>query len=170
MNRAVFIDRDGVLNIDKGYVYAKDDFEFTRNAPEAIRLLNHAGYQVIVISNQSGVGRGFYTEEDIAQLHHYVQLELANYGARIDGFYYCPHHPKDMCDCRKPSPKLVLQAALDFGIDLTASWFIGDKESDILCAVNAETTPVYVGDKECQCVAKTDFYDAVIYILEYCKY
>ena len=107
--KTVFLDRDGTINVEKNYLYRPEEFEFIPKAPEAIAMLNQAGYQVIVISNQAGVARGYYTENDVETLHNYVNEQLKKWNAHIDAFYYCPHHPdagigkyKVKCHCRKP--------------------------------------------------------------------
>jgi D-glycero-D-manno-heptose 1,7-bisphosphate phosphatase len=136
--RAVFLDRDGTINVEKDYLHKIEDFEFIPGAPEAIKQLKDAGFLVIVVSNQSGVARGFFSEEDVYKLHQYLQLELRVYGTSIDAFYFCPHHPekglrayKIECDCRKGSPGMLLQAAREYDIDLQKSFMVGDKLADI---------------------------------------
>ena len=135
---AVFIDRDGTLNVEKDYVYKIEDFEFIPGAKEAIRLLNEHYFKVIVISNQSGIARGYYTPNDVHLLHDYIQRELRKEKAQIDAFFYCPHHPegtvdefRKSCDCRKPNPGMILQAEQKLNIDLQSSYVIGDNVSDI---------------------------------------
>ena len=135
---AAFLDRDGVLNIDHGYVHRLGELDIVTGASEAVRLLNEAGYLVIVITNQSGVARGLYGEEDVRRFNEELARRLALQGARIDAFYYCPHHPNGSvapyaitCDCRKPKPGLLDNAAKDFAIDRSRSFLIGDKDSDI---------------------------------------
>lgn len=136
MKRAVFIDRDGTLNIEKEYLYRAEDFEFIPGAPEAIRLLNQAGILVIIVTNQSGVARGYYTEEDVENLHRHIERELQMYGAHIDAWFYCPHHPSGRgsyalpCNCRKPLPGMLYEAAERYNIDLGNSTMIGDKRAD----------------------------------------
>lgn len=134
---AAFLDRDGVLNIDHGYVHRIDTLDVVDGAAEAVRLLNEAGYLVIVVTNQSGVARGLYGEDDVTRFNAELARRLAADGARIDAFYYCPHHPDGVvaryaiaCDCRKPKPGLLEQAARDFAIDRAASFLIGDKDGD----------------------------------------
>jgi D-glycero-D-manno-heptose 1,7-bisphosphate phosphatase len=138
-----FFDRDGVLNVDHGYVSQPEKFEWIPGAPETVRLLNDAGYLVIVITNQSGIARGFYDETDVHHLHALMQESLATQGAHIDAFYYCPHHPQGMiaryrttCDCRKPATGMLRQAALDWPVDRARSFLIGDKDSDMKAAAN----------------------------------
>jgi D-glycero-D-manno-heptose 1,7-bisphosphate phosphatase len=148
---AVFLDRDGTLNVEKEYLHRPADFEFIPGAPEAIRRLNRAGYKVLVVTNQSGVARGYFELEEVEQLHRYVAARLAEYGARIDGFYVCPHHPtagrgalRQSCSCRKGEPGLLLQAAAEHGIDLARSFMIGDKDADIEAGERAGCTPLLV--------------------------
>ncbi|MBR0070311.1 MAG: HAD family hydrolase [Synergistaceae bacterium] len=143
-NKAVFLDRDGTINIDKGYLYRISDFEFLPGAVEALRNLQEAGYLLIIITNQSGIGRGYYTEEDFMRLTDYMKSELAKSGVNISGVYYCPHLPdaeveryRKICTCRKPSLGLFERAVHDFNIDLSRSYAIGDKERDIaICSVS----------------------------------
>jgi D-glycero-D-manno-heptose 1,7-bisphosphate phosphatase len=141
---AVFLDRDGVLNIDKGYVYRKEDFIWIDGAKEAVKLLNDLNFYVFVVTNQSGVARGYYTEDDIQKLHQWMNEELSKIGASVNGFYYCPHLPEALiekyrvsCDCRKPAPGLILQAMNDWPIDKEKSFMIGDNNKDIEAAKNA---------------------------------
>lgn len=139
MKKAVFLDRDGTINVEKNYLYRSEDFEFIAKAPEAIALLNKHDYLVIVVSNQAGVARGYYGEDDVCRLHRYINEELEQYDAHIDAFYYCPHHPEAgigkyriRCHCRKPETGMLEQACGDFPIDVAASWMIGDNCGDIL--------------------------------------
>ena len=143
-NKAVFFDRDGTLNVDVHYLYKKEDFIWIAGAIEAIRYCNRQGYKVIVITNQSGVARGYYTEADVRSLHAWMNEELQQQGAHIDAFYYCPHHPQGtvaaysrVCACRKPGTKLIDDACFDFAIDRSQSFMIGDKPIDVECAERA---------------------------------
>ena len=137
MKRAVFIDRDGTINEEKEYLYRTDEFAFIPGAPQAIRMLNEAGFLVIVVSNQSGVARGYYTEEDVHLLHRHIAAQLEPFGARVDAWLFCPHHPAGRgsyalpCHCRKPLPGMLLEAAGRFAIDLESSIMIGDKLVDV---------------------------------------
>ena len=138
MNRAVFLDKDGTINTDHGYVYKTEDFNFLPGSIDAILRLNQAGFLVIVVSNQSGVARGYYSEKDIEVLHKHINDQLNSRGAHIDAFYYCPHLYPDgippynvKCDCRKPETGMVEKAIADFGIDRAESYMIGDKEIDV---------------------------------------
>jgi D-glycero-D-manno-heptose 1,7-bisphosphate phosphatase len=142
--RAVFIDRDGTINVEKEYLHQPEDFEFIPGAPEAIRILGEAGFLVVVVTNQSGVARGYYGEADVKRLHVYMDDLLAQEGAKVDAYYFCPHHPENGtgkylidCECRKPNPGMLLQAASELGIDLTASWMIGDKLADVEAGIAA---------------------------------
>ena len=138
---AVFFDRDGTLNVDKEYLYRIEDFEWMEDAPQAIRWANQEGFLVIVVTNQSGVARGYFTEDDVRRLHEWMNEDLARAGAHIDAFYYCPHLPNGRveayakeCSCRKPKPGLIERACADFDIDREASIMIGDKPRDVECA------------------------------------
>jgi D-glycero-D-manno-heptose 1,7-bisphosphate phosphatase len=138
---AAFLDRDGVLNVDRGYTHRPDDLEMIPGAAEAVRLLNEAGYYVFVVTNQSGVARGFYPEAAIDQVHKHMQGILKKEGAHIDAFYYCPHHPDGTvkefaisCRCRKPGPGMLEQAAHDWPIERSRSFLIGDKDHDLAAA------------------------------------
>lgn len=143
-NKAVFFDRDGTLNVNTDYLYKKEDFVWMPQAVEAIKYANDRGYLVIVVSNQSGVARGYYTEEDVKILHRWMNEELKKKGAHIDAFYYCPYHTagtvpeytRDSED-RKPKPGMILKAMKDFHIDPSQSLMIGDKPLDVECADNA---------------------------------
>ena len=130
-NRAVFLDRDGTMAKDVHYCRRPEDFKLFPNTAKAIKLLNEHGFKVIVVTNQSGIARGYFTEETLAQIHEKMKSDLAKEGAWIDGIYYCPHHPDDNCDCRKPKPKLVLQAVGGRDIELKHSFVVGDLEMDV---------------------------------------
>lgn len=138
---AVFFDRDGTLNVDKDYLYRIEEFEWMEDAPQAIRWANQKGFLVIVVTNQSGVARGYFTEDDVLRLHEWMNEDLVRAGAHIDAFYYCPHLPNGRvdayakeCNCRKPKPGLIERACVDFDIDKEASIMIGDKPRDVECA------------------------------------
>lgn len=144
LSPAIFIDRDGTLNEDIGYVSTVDQLILYPWAAEAIRLINESGLKAIVITNQSGIARGLYTEEDLRAIHSRMIEELARQDARIDGIYFCPHHPgigdaryRVACQCRKPRTEMLQAASREHDIDLTRSFVIGDKASDINLALNA---------------------------------
>lgn len=150
-HRAVFLDRDGTINEEKDYLWRIEEFSFIAGAVDAIRLLKGAGYLVVVVTNQSGIGRGFYNEEDLARLHDHMGRELQRQGVSVDACYYCPHHPQHGvghyamdCSCRKPLPGMLLQAAFELEIDLAASWMIGDKKADIDAGLAAGCRTVLV--------------------------
>lgn len=127
---ALFLDRDGVLNIDHGYVFRVADFEPVEGVFDALRLAAQRGYLLIVVTNQSGIGRGYFTQADYEILEAHIRRSFADEGVELDAIYHCPHHPDDGCDCRKPSPGMILRAAREYDIDLVTSVMIGDKESD----------------------------------------
>ncbi len=142
---ALFLDRDGVLNEDKGFVHRWEDFHWIPGAREAVAAFNRAGWLVIVVTNQSGVGRGYYTEEAMHTLHDQMQADLKAAGGRIDAFYHAPHHPESPLAAyrhpdpplRKPNPGMILQALQDWPIDRDASLLVGDKPSDLEAALRA---------------------------------
>lgn len=129
--RAVFLDRDGVINRDVPYCSSPEDFELLPGAVEGILILNRNYFKVVVVTNQSGVARGYFTEATLSAIHDRMKHDLAKYGAHIDAIYYCPHHPDDRCICRKPSDYMLLQAASQMNIDLKLSCVVGDSEADI---------------------------------------
>lgn len=144
MQRAAFLDRDGVINIDHAYVCRWEDFEFVEGVFEAARRLTQAGFLLVIVTNQSGIGRGYYSTDDFLALDKKVREAFEQAGAPISGVYFCPHHPTDalprykmVCNCRKPAPGMMLQAAKDLDIDLSKSIMFGDKNSDMAAAVAA---------------------------------
>lgn len=141
---AVFIDRDGTISEEVGYVNHPSRFRVFPYSAEAIRILNENGLLAIVITNQAGVARGYFAEEVILKIHDQLKRDLQNGSAQLDGIYYCAHHPsvgeppyRLACDCRKPKTGLIEQAARDFEIDIAASWMAGDRYSDVELARNA---------------------------------
>jgi len=138
MERAVFLDRDGTIIEDTGYPHERDKIKFLPRVSEAIRLLNQNGFRIIITTNQSGVARGYFTEETVQEINRYIQESLARQGAIIDKMYYCPHHVEGTieeyrkeCYCRKPNPGMIEEAIGEFDIDSRNSFVIGDKISDI---------------------------------------
>lgn len=135
---AVFLDRDGTINEEVGYLDSMDKLKMIPAAHEAIRLINLSGMKAIVVTNQAGVARGFFTEKFVRQTHEVIQTALLEKKASIDKFYYCPHHPTEgtgiylqNCNCRKPSPGMLLQAAHDLDIELGSSYMVGDRYRDV---------------------------------------
>lgn len=137
MTKAIFLDRDGVINLDKAYVSKIEDFEFCEGVFEALTHFQNLGYLLIIVTNQSGIGRGYYTEEDFQKLTAWMRKELLHVKIKIDAVYHCPHAPEANCACRKPQSGMFLRAIEDFDIDVKQSWMIGDKPSDIEAALGA---------------------------------
>lgn len=141
-SKAVFLDRDGVLNVDHGYLYKIEELEWMPGAKEAVAYLTRHGYLVFVVTNQSGIARGYYTYADMFKLHDFMTQALAQAGGIVTKFYYCPHHPTKgiipeltiACNCRKPKPGLLLQAMQEYDLDKQQSFLIGDKPSDVEAA------------------------------------
>jgi D-glycero-D-manno-heptose 1,7-bisphosphate phosphatase len=137
MKPALFLDRDGVINVDHAYVYRKEDFHFVEGVFELVTAAKAAGYLVVIVTNQAGIGRGYYTEADFHKLMGWVKEQFVQRGGFIDGIYFCPYHPEHGVGAyrqeshnRKPNPGMLLQAAQEFDIDMTKSIMLGDKESD----------------------------------------
>jgi len=180
LKRAVFVDRDGTINEEGGYLFRIEDCRFIPGSLEAIEQLNLAGFLVVVITNQSGIARGYYSEADLDQLHLYMAREIASAGGRIAGWYYCPHHPDypgdgSNCDCRKPMPGMIQRAAHELGIDLASSWMVGDKIADVNAgsAAGCQTILVKTGYGEAEAVSALpgqitldDFCAAAAHIIE----
>jgi D-glycero-D-manno-heptose 1,7-bisphosphate phosphatase len=131
--KAIFLDRDGVINEDYGYVYKKEDFKFREGIFEALKSFQNKGYKLFIITNQSGIARGFYSEDEFHNLMEWVKKEFEKQGIKITDYKFCPHHPgiTGVCECRKPSPKMILDLANEYNIDLKNSIMIGDSKRDI---------------------------------------
>ena len=145
--KTVFLDRDGVINQNppnKGYVKKWEEFAFISNSLKAIRELTEDGYRIIVITNQAGIGRGLYSEDDLADIHSRMIAEIEKTGGSIDAVYYCPHHPDAGCECRKPKPGMLLRAAQEHDIELSNAYFIGDVPTDIEAGQRAGVTTFLV--------------------------
>lgn len=145
MEKVIFLDRDGTINVEKHYLYKKDDFEFLPRVFDGLKLLQNMKFKLIIITNQSGIARGYYTEDDYRQLSDWMLAQLTLQGIIIDALYYCPHHPEAKilkyridCDCRKPKLGLYELASKDFDVDFSKSFAIGDKIRDcVICEVTA---------------------------------
>lgn len=151
MNKAVFLDKDGTIIEDVNYLKHASQIKFIPGSVEAIKMLNKAGYKVIVISNQSGIARGILTEDMLQAIDKNLHKRLLHQGAYLDGMYHCPHHPehglypyKKECSCRKPNPGMLLKAAKDHDIDLAQSYMIGDHPTDIEAGKKAGTKTIFV--------------------------
>ncbi len=140
----VLLDRDGTVIVEKNYLADPDGVELLPGAVEGLRLLLAAGYGLVLITNQSGVGRGYFTLEDLGRVNQRLEQMLAEAGIRLEGIYICPHAPEQDCECRKPKPKLAIDAAAELGFDLQQAWMIGDKSADVDLARNAGTRAVLV--------------------------
>jgi histidinol-phosphate phosphatase family protein len=132
LNKAIFLDRDGVINKErKDYVKNIDELELEPNIDHYVKQLKNSGFLVIVITNQSAINRNLTTHKNVQDIHQSIQQVLQSKNTSIDSFYYCPHRPDENCDCRKPKIGLLIKAKLDFKIDIKSSWFIGDNDSDV---------------------------------------
>lgn len=139
--KVVFLDRDGVLDVDKGYLYKTEDLQWIPGAKSAVALLCDLGYKVLVATNQSGIARGYYSLADMENLHRFMEQEFEHTGGRISHFYYCPHYKDGCvtpyaveCQCRKPKPGMILQGLADFKADTRRSFMIGDNAKDVQAA------------------------------------
>jgi len=150
MDRALFLDRDGVINIEKDYLYKIEDFEFIDGIFELCSYYRDLGYKIFVVTNQSGIARNYYTEDDFLKLTSWMLQVFLKYGVKLEKVYYCPHYPDitGECLCRKPKPGMLLEAAVEFSIDLKNSLLIGDKERDIEAALNAGLSESYLFDEK----------------------
>ena len=149
MNKALFLDRDGVINVEKDYLYKIIDFEFIDGIFDICRYYQKLGFIIIVVTNQSGIARNYYTEKDFDNLTTWMLSEFSSRSIEIKKVYYCPHHPdiSGECSCRKPNPGMLIKASEVFNIDLKNSIMIGDKERDILAGINAGLTTTYLFDE-----------------------
>jgi D-glycero-D-manno-heptose 1,7-bisphosphate phosphatase len=147
MYRAIFIDRDGTISEEVGYMYHAGLYKLFPWAAPAIRRINENGMKAVLITNQSGVGRGYFEEKTVGEVHGLLCADLARSNAKLDAIYYCPHSPGDSCDCRKPQPGLLIRAKHELNIDLSQSYVIGDKHTDVetAYAVGAKSVLVLTG-------------------------
>ncbi len=153
--KAIFLDRDGTINVEKDYLYKIEDFEFLPGVIDALRLLQSAGYLLIIITNQSGIARGYYKKEDFQKLNDWMLGELKKHGVDIAKVYYCPHHPTAKieqyridCECRKPKLGMFRQAVRDFNLDLDSCYTIGDKIRDCAICENTGCHGFLIADNE----------------------
>jgi D,D-heptose 1,7-bisphosphate phosphatase len=172
-NKAVFIDRDDTIARDVPYCSRPEDFELLPGAADGIRMLKKAGFKIVLVTNQSGVARGFFTCETLDRIHAKMQSDLALQGTSIDGVYYCPHHPDENCACRKPSPKMILDASHDLDIDIAQSYMVGDRDFDVEMGIRAgckKSLKINLKGKNNPAKDQFDtFLNAVYRILEYEK-
>ncbi|MAG50816.1 D-glycero-beta-D-manno-heptose-1,7-bisphosphate 7-phosphatase [archaeon] len=181
MKKVIFLDRDGTINEDSGFVYKIEDFKFLPKVIDSLKLLSKENFKFIIVTNQSGIGRGYYTEEDFLRFNNHIVNELLKDGIKIEKTYYCPHHPehgvgeyKMDCTCRKPKTGLVIKAKEEFGINLLESIMIGDHPGDVEMGKKAGCKTIYVltghgkrhevDSKEVNFIAK-DLYEAAKWIL-----
>ena len=132
--KTIFIDRDGVINKEIGYLYKIEDFQFINGVFEACQYFNQLGYQIIIVTNQSGISRGYYSESDFQIITHWMLTEFKKNYISILDIFYCPHLPESKCNCRKPKPGMFIEAQNKYNIDMEESWMIGDCERDIIAA------------------------------------
>lgn len=151
MNKAAFLDRDGVINFEKNYVYKVDDFALIPGVIEALKMLQDMGFLLVIITNQAGIAKGYYGLQDLYELHAHLEKKFGQEGVHFDGIYFCPHHPESIfehlavpCSCRKPQPGMILNAAKDLNIDLDSSVLFGDKVTDIKAAKLAGLSKSYL--------------------------
>lgn len=149
MKPALFLDRDGVINVEKDYLHKIEDFEFIDGIIDLCRHFQDLGFLIIVVTNQSGIARKYYTESDFNKLTEWMLEQFRKKNINISNVYHCPHHPDidGLCSCRKPEPGMLLQAQKDFDIDLENSVLVGDKERDIEAALNAGVKKTYLFDE-----------------------
>ncbi|MFH1133484.1 MAG: HAD family hydrolase [Nanoarchaeota archaeon] len=152
MEKAIFLDRDGTINKDKGYVHKAEDFELLPQAAQGLKTMAKLGFRLVIITSQSGIGRGFYTEKDMHRTHDHLKALLG--GIKIDAIYFCPHHGehgigryKKDCDCRKPKPGMLLDAQRDLDLDLSKSFMVGDHVRDMEMGKAAGCKTIRIGER-----------------------
>jgi D,D-heptose 1,7-bisphosphate phosphatase len=146
--RAIFLDRDGTITIDTGYPSDPDDVELLPGTANGLRALRDRGWALVLVSNQSGVGRGLITPAQAQAVHERLTAVLRESGVELDGAYYCPHAPDDGCECRKPRSALLRRAASELGLDLASSVMVGDRQSDVAAGRDAGCTTILLGQAE----------------------
>lgn len=167
MKKCIFLDRDGTINVEKGAFCEIEKYEFEKGAKEAIKIFNTLGYLVVVVTNQSSIGRGLYTEDSINNLHKHLQEQVEKSGGKIDAIFYCPHNPEvSNCSCRKPNSGMFLAAKEQFGISLKDSIMVGNKGSDICAGRNLGMRTIlvragYGTQEEKKCPEEVETYDSL---------
>ena len=177
MNRAIFLDRDGTINVEKHYLFKIEDFEWMPGVLDGLKQLQNQGYLLIILTNQSGIARGYYRESDFFHLNEWMTRTLKNYGVDIAHIYYCPHLPdaailtyRKACDCRKPKLGMFLQAVHDFDIDLSQSFALGDKLRDLSICQHSPCSGILIGDAEQKRIVnavKTGKYQGIRYAQDF---
>jgi histidinol-phosphate phosphatase family protein len=163
-NKAVFLDRDGTINVDKSYAYKKDDLAFLPNAVLGLKKMQEKGYLLIIVTNQSGIGRGYYSEREYQEFMKEFYRQLKEQGIKITADYHCGHKEEDKCNCRKPNTELVETAIKEHNIDREKSFFIGDKKTDVITGKRCKLKTISLSDeKEADFVCK-DLMEASIII------
>ena len=165
--KALFLDRDGIINIDKSYVYKIEDFEFCEGIFTLCAFFQKKGFKIIVITNQSGIARGFYSEKDFENLSAFMCESFLQKGIKIDKIYHCPH--LEGCECRKPRPGMLLSAAKDFNINLKESFFVGDNLTDMEAGLNAGIENLFLIKKDFKAEDKFKVFANLKELLEYLK-
>ncbi|TND08439.1 MAG: histidinol-phosphate phosphatase family protein [Bacteroidetes bacterium] len=156
MNKAVFLDRDGVINRERGYVHRVADFELLPDVARMLRIFRERGFLLIVVTNQTGIGKGYYKQKDVESVHGHMIRLLAAEQVHLDEIYYCIHHPDSgRCICRKPSPLFVEKALARFNIDPAGSYFIGDKEHDVLAGEAAGVKGILIRSDTSLCTLES---------------
>lgn len=159
--KAVFLDRDGTINEEVNYLSKIKQIKILPTVPSAIKLLNENDFLVIIITNQSGIARGYFTEKELEGINSHLVNELSKNGAKINGIFICPHHPDSQCDCRKPKTGLLKEAADEFDLDLSSSYMVGDKYTDLKTGINEGCKTILVktgyGKGEAEKIGGWDF-------------
>ena len=161
MTKAIFLDRDGVINQErKDYVKKLDEFRILDKTSDAINIIKNRGFLVIIITNQSAISRKLLSVETLNKIHEKLQSYLEKYGTSFDGVYFCPHIPSENCECRKPKPGLIVQAVTDFQIDLSQSYMIGNSETDVQAATNAGCKGILLKENQTLLEAVMDLFES----------
>ncbi len=164
--KAFFFDRDGIINIDTSYVGAIEDFVFCDGIFDILKYLQNSGYLLFIITNQSGIGRGYFSKDDYDKLNSYMIDELKKQNIIINEVKCCPHAPDDNCNCRKPNATMVNELVDKYSIDTSISWFVGDKTSDIDCAINANIKNTLLINKQSYDKARFNLHSFDLYLLK----